>query len=137
MYFLCRPPRPLLSPLLPYTTLFRSLFGAIISAAVRATEGSQVPVTVKMRMGIDADHLTYLDAGLRAQDAGVAAVALHGRTAADHYSGTANWDAIAALKQAVTDIPVLGNGDIWSADDAQAMVEHTGCDGIEIGRAHV
>ncbi len=110
------------------------LFGAIINAAVRATEGSDVPVTVKMRMGIDDDHLTYIDAGRRAQDAGVAAVALHGRTAADHYSGTANWDAIAALKQAVTDIPVLGNGDIWSADDALAMVEHTGCDGIVVGR---
>ncbi|MGC0271748.1 tRNA dihydrouridine synthase DusB [Pseudactinotalea sp. Z1739] len=110
------------------------LFGAIVTAAVRATEGSDVPVTVKMRMGIDAEHLTYLDAGLRAQDAGVAAVALHGRTAADHYSGTANWDAIGALKEAVTDIPVLGNGDIWSAQDALAMVAHTGCDGIVVGR---
>src|SRR5690625_7164712 len=99
------------------------LFSAIISAAVRATAGTAVPVTVKMRMGIDADHLTYLDAGLRAQDAGAAAVALHARTAAGYYSGTAHWEAIAALKQTVTDVPVLGNGDLWSADDALAMVE--------------
>ncbi len=110
------------------------LFGAIITAAVEATAGTSVPVTVKMRMGVDADHLTYIDAGLRAQDAGVASVALHGRTAADYYSGTANWDAIAALKEAVTDVPVLGNGDIWSAQDALAMVEHTRCDGIVVGR---
>lgn len=110
------------------------LFSAIISAAVRATAGTAVPVTVKMRMGIDADHLTYLDAGLRAQDAGAAAVALHARTAADYYSGTAHWEAIAALKQTVTEVPVLGNGDLWSADDAMAMVEQTGCDGVVVGR---
>ncbi|WP_290368021.1 tRNA dihydrouridine synthase DusB [Occultella kanbiaonis] len=110
------------------------LFTAIVSAAVEATAGSDVPVTIKMRMGIDADHLTYLDAGRRAQDAGVAAVALHARTAADYYSGTAHWDAIAALKEAVTDVPVLGNGDIWSAEDALAMVAHTGCDGVVVGR---
>jgi nifR3 family TIM-barrel protein len=110
------------------------LFTAIVTAAVEATAGSDVPVTVKMRMGIDADHLTYLDAGKRAQDAGVAAVALHARTAADYYSGTAHWDSIAALKEAVTDVPVLGNGDIWSAEDALAMVAHTGCDGVVVGR---
>lgn len=61
-------------------------------------------------------------------------VALHGRTAAEHYSGTAHWDAIARLKEEITDIPVLGNGDIWSAEDALAMVEQTGCDGVVVGR---
>ncbi|MCL2454550.1 MAG: tRNA dihydrouridine synthase DusB [Micrococcales bacterium] len=111
-----------------------SLFARIVTAAVEAARPAGVPVTVKMRTGIDDDHLTYLEAGLTAQDAGVAAVALHGRTAAQHYSGTADWDAIAALKQAVTDVPVLGNGDIWSADDALAMVARTGCDGVVIGR---
>ncbi|MFV0426672.1 MAG: tRNA dihydrouridine synthase DusB [Beutenbergiaceae bacterium] len=112
----------------------QELFGAIVTGAVEEAAPAAVPVTVKMRMGIDDDHLTYLDAGLRAQDAGVAALALHARTAAEYYSGTAHWDAIAALKQAVTEIPVLGNGDIWSAEDALAMVRHTNCDGVVVGR---
>ena len=112
----------------------RDLFAAIVDAAVAAAAPGGVPVTVKMRKGIDEDHLTYLEAGLRAQDAGVAAVALHARTAADYYSGTADWDAIARLKETVTDIPVLGNGDIWSAEDALAMMEQTGCDGVVVGR---
>lgn len=112
----------------------RDLFASIVRAAVDAARPHGVPVTVKMRKGIDEDHLTYLEAGLVAQDLGVAAVALHARTAADYYSGTADWDAIAALKEAVTDIPVLGNGDIWSAEDALAMVERTGCDGVVVGR---
>jgi len=112
----------------------RDLFEAIVRAAVAAAAPAGVPVTVKMRKGIDDEHLTYLDAGRMAQDAGVAAVALHARTAADYYSGTADWDAIAQLKEAVTDIPVLGNGDIWSAEDALAMVAATGCDGVVVGR---
>ncbi|MFV0253799.1 MAG: tRNA dihydrouridine synthase DusB [Beutenbergiaceae bacterium] len=112
----------------------QELFGAIVTGAVAEAEPAGVPVTIKMRMGIDDDHLTYLDAGLRAQDAGVAAIALHARTAAQYYSGTARWDAIAALKDAVTGIPVLGNGDIWSAEDALAMVSHTRCDGVVVGR---
>ncbi|MCL2423312.1 MAG: tRNA dihydrouridine synthase DusB [Micrococcales bacterium] len=111
----------------------RTLFAAIVTAAVAAARPARVPVTVKMRTGIDDEHLTYLDAGLAAQDAGCAAVALHGRTAAQHYSGAADWDAIGELKQAL-DVPVLGNGDIWSAADAIAMVEHTGCDGVVVGR---
>ena len=110
------------------------LFGAIVTGAVEEAAPSGVPVTIKMRMGIDADHLTYVEAGLRAQEAGVAAVALHARTAADYYSGTAHWEAIGALKEAVTDVPVLGNGDIWSAEDALAMVAQTGCDGVVVGR---
>jgi len=110
------------------------LFREIVRAAVRASSASGVPVTVKMRTGIDDDHLTYLDAGRMAEDEGVAAVALHARTAADYYSGHADWAAIAALKAAVTSIPVLGNGDIWAAEDAVRMVEETGCDGVVVGR---
>jgi nifR3 family TIM-barrel protein len=112
----------------------RDLFASIVRAAVEAAGPSGVPVTIKMRKGIDAEHLTYIEAGMVAQDAGVAAVALHARTAADYYSGSADWDAIARLKEAVTDIPVLGNGDIWSAEDALAMVARTGCDGVVVGR---
>lgn len=108
------------------------LFREIVGSAVRAA--GDIPLTVKMRKGIDADHLTYLDAGRIAEDAGVAAVALHARTASEFYSGTADWGAIAALKQAVTSVPVLGNGDIWSADDAVRMMAQTGCDGVVVGR---
>ncbi|MEW1587049.1 tRNA dihydrouridine synthase DusB [Micromonospora vinacea] len=111
----------------------RRLFARLVRAAVAAASPSGVPVTVKMRKGIDDDHLTYVEAGLAAQEAGVAAVALHGRTASQRYSGTADWDAIATLKQAL-DVPVLGNGDIWEADDALRMVAHTGVDGVVIGR---
>ncbi|MEG3633963.1 tRNA dihydrouridine synthase DusB [Micromonospora palythoicola] len=111
----------------------RRLFARLVRAAVDAASPAKVPVTVKMRKGIDDDHLTYVEAGLAAQEAGVAAVALHGRTAAQRYSGTADWDAIATLKQAL-DVPVLGNGDIWEADDALRMVAHTGVDGVVIGR---
>ncbi|MGC4750350.1 tRNA dihydrouridine synthase DusB [Micromonospora sp. DT201] len=111
----------------------RRLFARLVQAAVAAAAPAGVPVTVKMRKGIDDDHLTYVEAGLAAQEAGVAAVALHGRTASQRYSGTADWDAIAALKQAL-DVPVLGNGDIWEADDALRMVAHTGVDGVVVGR---
>lgn len=111
----------------------RRLFARIVRAAVEAAAPAGIPVTVKMRKGIDDDHLTYVEAGLAAQDAGVAAVALHGRTAAQRYSGTADWDAIATLKQTL-DVPVLGNGDIWEADDALRMLAYTGADGIVVGR---
>lgn len=112
----------------------RELFTRIVSAAVDAAAPYGVPVTIKMRKGIDADHLTYLEAGLIAQEAGVAAVALHARTAADYYSGQADWDAIRQLKETVTRVPVLGNGDIWSAEDALEMMRQTGCDGVVVGR---
>ncbi|MFT4262342.1 MAG: tRNA dihydrouridine synthase DusB [Nocardioides sp.] len=113
----------------------RKLLGQILEHAVKAAEPYGVPVTMKTRKGIDEDHLTYLDAGRIAVDAGVAAIALHGRTVAQAYSGTADWDAIAALKQAVGGaIPVLGNGDIWEAADALRMVAETGVDGVVIGR---
>jgi nifR3 family TIM-barrel protein len=108
------------------------LFGDIVRAAVRAA--GDIPLTIKMRKGIDDEHLTYLDAGRIAEDAGVASVALHARTAAEFYSGHSDWSAIAALKQAVTSIPVLGNGDIWSSAEALRMVDETGCDGVVVGR---
>lgn len=116
---------------LPWKT---DLFRAIVSQAVKEAAPYDVPVTVKMRKGIDSDHLTFLEAGRIAEAEGVAAVALHARTAAEAYSGQADWSAIKALKQAVRSIPVLGNGDIWSADDALAMVAQTGCDGVVVGR---
>ncbi|MFI5075322.1 MAG: tRNA dihydrouridine synthase DusB [Actinomycetales bacterium] len=116
---------------LPYK---RRLFESIVRTAVQTAATANVPVTVKMRKGIDDDHLTYLDAGLAAQEEGAAAVALHARTAAQAYSGTADWSAIRQLKQTVTEVPVLGNGDIWSAEDALRMVDETGCDGVVVGR---
>lgn len=114
---------------LPWKT---DLFRAIIRTAVR--EAGEIPVTVKMRIGIDGEHQTFLDAGRMARDEGIAAVALHGRTLEQHYSGHADWDAIARLREALPDIPVLGNGDIFSAEDAVRMVEHTGVDGVVVGR---
>ena len=114
---------------LPWKT---RLFSDIVSQAVKAA--GDVPLTVKMRKGISRDHLTFLDAGRAAEDAGAAAVALHARTSAESYSGHADWSAIGELKQAVTSIPVLGNGDIWSADDAVRMMAETGCDGVVVGR---
>ena len=116
---------------LPYK---RKLFESIVRAAVREAAPSDIPVTVKMRIGIDSDHITYTDAGRIAADCGVAAVALHARTAIQHYSGHADWSAIARLKEIVTDIPVLGNGDIFQASDALDMMAATGCDGVVVGR---
>ena len=112
----------------------RRLFADIVSAAVRTAEPAGIPVTVKFRIGIDDEHLTYLDAGRIAEAEGAVAVALHARTAQQRYSGQADWSAIARLKETVTTIPVLGNGDIFSADDALKMVEQTGCDGVVVGR---
>lgn len=109
------------------------LFTAVVRAAVQAAAPAGVPVTVKMRMGIDADHLTYLDAGRSAQDEGVAAVALHARTALQYYGGQADWTAIARLVDALT-VPVLGNGDIFAAEDAVRMFAETGCAGVVVGR---
>jgi nifR3 family TIM-barrel protein len=108
------------------------LFREIVEGAVNAA--GEIPVTVKMRKGIDSDHLTYLEAARAAEGAGVAAIALHARTAAEFYSGQADWSAIAALKSAVRSVPVLGNGDIWSSADAVRMMEQTGCDGVVVGR---
>lgn len=112
----------------------RRLFGQIVAAAVKGAEGAGIPVTVKFRIGIDDAHHTHLDAGRIAEAEGVAAVALHARTAAQRYSGTADWEQIAQLKQQVRTIPVLGNGDIYDASDALTMMAATGCDGVVIGR---
>ncbi len=111
----------------------RTLLGEILTAAVAAASRHDVPVTMKTRKGIDEDHLTYLDAGRIAEQSGVAAIALHGRTAIQGYSGVADWDAISRLVEHV-EIPVLGNGDIWEASDALRMVEQTGADGVVVGR---
>jgi nifR3 family TIM-barrel protein len=113
----------------------RDLFRSIVEGALAAADG-RVPVSVKMRKGIDDDHLTYLDAGQSAARAGVAWVALHGRTASQMYAGTADWEAIARLKEHLAPLgtPVLGNGDIWTADDALRMMATTGADGVVVGR---
>jgi len=111
----------------------RTLLAQILEHAVAAAAPYDVPVTMKTRKGLDDDHLTYLDAGRIAQEAGCAAIALHGRTVAQAYSGEADWQSIAALVEHV-EIPVLGNGDIWEAADALRMVEETGAAGVVVGR---
>lgn len=119
---------------LPYK---RRLLREVIGAAVRAADaesGGRVPVTVKFRLGIDDDHLTFLDTARIAESEGVAWVALHARTALQHYAPPARWERIAELKQAVTSIPVLGNGDVFCPDDAREMMRATGCDGVVVGR---
>lgn len=115
---------------LPYK---RDRLRAIIRETVRAADEFGVPVTVKTRIGIDEQHETFLDAGRIAQEEGAAAIALHGRTVAQAYSGEADWARIAELVDAV-EIPVLGNGDIWEAEDALRMMAETGCAGVVIGR---
>ena len=110
----------------------RSLFRDIVESAVKAA--GDIPVTIKMRKGIDDNHLTFLEAGKAAEGAGVASIALHARTASQFYSGHADWDAIGELKSKISGVPVLGNGDIWSAEDALAMVKQSECDGVVVGR---
>ena len=108
------------------------LLQKIVRSVVKSA--GDVPVTMKFRKGIDDDLLTFLDAGRIGQEEGARAVALHARTAAQLYSGKADWDAIAELKQHVTKIPVLGNGDIFEPWDAMRMMRQTGCDGVVVGR---
>jgi nifR3 family TIM-barrel protein len=108
------------------------LFRSIVRAAV--ANAGEVPVTVKFRKGIDDEHLTYLETGRIAEDEGAAGIALHARTARQLYSGEADWEAVRRLKEAIQTIPVLGNGDIWTAEDALAMMQSTGCDGVVVGR---
>ena len=107
------------------------LLGRILRLVVAAA--GRVPVTVKMRIGLDDNHRTALRSALIAQDAGVAAVTLHARTAEQLYAGAADWAAIGELKMALS-IPTLGNGDIWTAQDAVRMMDRTGCDGVVVGR---
>jgi nifR3 family TIM-barrel protein len=111
-----------------------NLLRAIVRSAVAAAGPYGVPVTIKFRKGLFDTLLTHVQTGLIAAEEGVAAIALHARTAEQHYAGTADWDAIGELKAAVSTIPVLGNGDIWEASDALAMIRHTGCDGVVVGR---
>jgi len=111
-----------------------ALLAAIVGAAVRAAGAYGVPVTAKFRMGLFDSLLTYLRAGSVCEAEGIAAIALHARTAEQHYAGEARWEAIGELKAHVTSIPVLGNGDIWEAADAVEMMRRTGCDGVVIGR---
>jgi nifR3 family TIM-barrel protein len=108
-----------------------NLLRNIVRAAV--SNSQNVPVTIKFRMGINADHMTFLTSGRVGEDEGCAAVGLHARTAAQLYHGHAEWAAIAELKQSLK-IPVLGNGDIWEAEDALRMMRQTGCDGVIVGR---
>src|ERR1700712_3887459 len=110
------------------------LLQAILRAAVGAASPYGIPVTAKFRKGLTDDMLTYLTTGRIAAQEGVAAIALHARTVEQHYAGFADWAAIGELKAAVPEIPVLGNGDIWEASDAVAMMRETGCDGVVVGR---
>jgi nifR3 family TIM-barrel protein len=110
------------------------LLRAVVRSAVRAARPYGVPVTAKFRMGLWDDLRTDIETGLICAEEGVHWIALHARTVEQHYAGDARWDAIAELKRAVGGIPVLGNGDIWEAEDAVAMMAATGCDGVVIGR---
>ena len=113
----------------------RDLFRAIVRAAVDAADG-RVGVSVKMRVGVDDEHVTYLEAGRTAAQEGVAWVALHGRTAAQMYAGQADWTTIARLVRELdgSGVPVLGNGDVWTAADAMRLVDETGAAGVVVGR---
>jgi nifR3 family TIM-barrel protein len=111
-----------------------NLLRAVVRSAVLAATPYGVPVTAKFRMGLHDDTLTHVRTGTICADEGVAWIALHARTVEQHYAGTARWDAIGELKDAVRSVPVLGNGDIWEAADAVAMLSHTGCDGVVVGR---
>jgi nifR3 family TIM-barrel protein len=111
-----------------------NLLRAILRASVAAASTESVPVTIKFRVGLFDSLRTHVTTGRIAAEEGIAAIALHARTAEQHYAGAADWDAIGELKAAVPEIPVLGNGDIWEASDAVAMMRHTGCDGVVIGR---
>lgn len=114
--------------------LKKNLLRAIVRAAVSTGAKYGIPITCKFRMGIDDDLLTFVDTGIICEEEGAAAIALHARTARQHYAPSARWEAIAELKNVVKTIPVFGNGDIWEASDALRMVRETGCDGVVIGR---
>jgi nifR3 family TIM-barrel protein len=114
----------------------RKLFSAIVDAAVKSASKYGIPVTVKMRVGINSDHQTFLESAKSAADLGVTWVALHARTAAQLYEGRSDWNKITELVEHLsdTDVPVLGNGDIWSGEDAVNMINQTGCAGVVVGR---
>jgi nifR3 family TIM-barrel protein len=110
------------------------LLASIVRAAVDAATPYGVPVTAKFRIGLHDALRTHLQAGRICRDEGVVAIALHARTVEQHYAGEARWAAIGELKAHVDGLPVLGNGDIWEATDAVAMMRATGCDGVVVGR---
>ena len=114
------------------------LLRAIVRAAVVAAAPYGIPVTTKFRMGLFDDWLTFKRTGEVCAEEGVASIAMHARTVEQHYSGEARWEAIGELKEHILDlggsIPVLGNGDIWEATDAVAMMAQTDCDGVVVGR---
>ncbi|MBM3698872.1 MAG: tRNA dihydrouridine synthase DusB [Actinobacteria bacterium] len=114
----------------------RKLFSAIVESAVKSANKYGIPVTVKMRVGIDSDHQTFLESAKSAADLGVTWVALHARTAAQLYEGRSDWNKITQLVEHLsdTDVPVLGNGDIWSSEDVVNMINQTGCAGVVVGR---
>ena len=112
-------------------TLNPKLVGEIISAVSKASEK---PVTVKFRKGFDDQHLNALEIGRIAEESGAKAVTIHGRTREQYYAGKADWDIIKALKEEIKTIPVIGNGDIFTSEDAKKMLEYTGCDAVMIGR---
>ncbi len=115
--------------------LFHDIVTSVVSNVDQGAPGGpgSVPVTVKMRIGIDDDHVTVTDAGNIAQSAGVAGVGLHARTQEQYYSGQAQWEWIARLKDQLT-VPVFGNGDVFAGPDAQRMLQETGCDAVIVGR---
>jgi nifR3 family TIM-barrel protein len=114
----------------------RRLFSAIVEAAVKSASKYGIPVTVKMRVGIDSNHHTFLESAKSAADLGVTWVALHARTAAQLYEGRSDWNKITELVEHLSgsQVPVLGNGDIWSGEDALRMMSQTGCAGVVVGR---
>ncbi|MCI1983212.1 MAG: tRNA dihydrouridine synthase DusB [Bifidobacteriaceae bacterium] len=111
----------------------QDLFTEVMRRTVAVCGPAGIPVTAKIRVGIDHEHESFLEAGHIAQEEGAAAVTLHARTTAEYYGGHSDWERIAQLKQELS-VPVFGNGDIWSAEDAERMVAETGCDGVAIGR---
>src|SRR5687768_17900688 len=106
----------------------------LVDGIIRAVKAAiAIPTTVKIRSGWSEEQRNPVEIALRCQDAGAMALTLHARSRTQTYSGTANWDEIAAAKQAL-DIPVIGNGDVFSGEDARRLHAHTGCDGIMIAR---